>query len=179
MIVVAHVFSRPLVCLCHVRGDVVRSRTLFSSPLGRLSSSSYQRHLLCTSSVRIHVSQGAAVPRMARNLYGSLVECGKCCHCQGPPTSLRRLLVQTMSRNGGIKSRAPVRVERNFTSRPKRGVQPRECGTGTIYPASDLLNALVVCDEHLISNLRRFSQYLIFPGSCIYITHHILYTLEQ
>ncbi len=32
--------------------------------------------------------------------------------------------------------------------RPKAGLQVRECGTSKINPASDLLGALVVFDEH-------------------------------
>ncbi len=39
-------------------------------------------------------------------------------------------------------------TQRYFMPRPKTGLQVRECGTSKINPASDLLGALVVCDEH-------------------------------
>ncbi len=53
-----------------------------------------------------------AVPRMTHNLCALRVEYGRCCYCQRPPTSFRRLLVRAMSRNRRAKSSAP------FTARP-------------------------------------------------------------
>ncbi len=45
-----------------------------------------------------YACKAAAATRMAHSLCALLVECGGCCHCQRPPTSFRRLLVQAMSR---------------------------------------------------------------------------------
>ncbi len=59
-----------------------------------------------------------------------------------------------MSRNRRVKlsERHPIGhalcAQRYFTPRPKAGLQARECRTSKINPASDLLVALAVCDEH-------------------------------
>ncbi len=55
LIAVAHVFSWPPVRLRHVRGGVGRSRSLISSPSGRLAAWPSQKSLLCTSSAGILV----------------------------------------------------------------------------------------------------------------------------
>ncbi len=38
-------------------------------------------------------------------------------------------------------------TQRYFTTRPKTGLQTRECTTGKFNPACDLFGALTVCDE--------------------------------
>ncbi len=57
LIVIAHVFSWPPARLRHVRGCVGGSRSLISSPSGRLAACPNQRSLLCTSSAGMLVRQ--------------------------------------------------------------------------------------------------------------------------
>ncbi len=88
----AHVFSWPPARLRHVRGGVGRRRSSISSLSRHLAAWPNQWSLLCTSSASTLIRQ-----RRRR------VECGGCCHCQRPPKSFRRILVQPMTRSRRAK----------------------------------------------------------------------------
>ncbi len=112
---------------------------------------------------------GAAVPRMARNFCALLEEWGGYCHCQRPPTSFHRLLVLATSRNRRAESSAPLPGRpcsldaTIFQTLSKTGLKGRECKPSTINHASDLLDAMAVCDEHraevleFVNNLQRLT----------------------
>ncbi len=58
------------------------------------------------------------------------VECGGCCHCQGPPTSFCWLLVQAVEQNRahyGLVDSA-LCTQQYITPRPKTELQARDCG---------------------------------------------------
>ncbi len=57
-------------------------------------------------------------------------------------------------------------AQRYFTPRPKTGLQARECGASKINPASDLLGALAVCDEHRDEVLINWPKGNIESKSC-------------
>ncbi len=91
-------------------------------------------------------------------LCASRVECGRCCHCLTSPTSFRRLLVLAMSGNRGAKSNALLHGRHCllYATTFHAATKDRECGTSKVYPASDLLGALAVCDGHLAEVFESF-----------------------
>ncbi len=148
----AHVFSWPPARLRHVRVGVGSSRALINSHSGRLAAWPNQRSLLYTSSFGILLRQ-----RMVYNLCALRVECGRCCHCQRPPTSFRRLLVQVVYRNSRTKLSAllPGRPCSLYATIFHAAAKDRIAGE--IIPASDLLSALAVYDKHRAEVLEFFN----------------------
>ncbi len=148
--VIAHVFSWHPVWLRHVRGGVGRSKSLISSPSGRLAAWPNQRSLLCRRSA------GVLVRQLYRSFTGGTQSLPLTCRMrrmlslsdlQHPFAgySYRQCLV-TVDQNRAHHCLVDPAfcTQRYFTQRTKTGLSATECGMRMINPASDLLGVLAI-----------------------------------